>query len=562
MSGSERWIIAGVGVVALAAVVGIVIFGLDLLSPPERVEIERTERSSAAEEDRADDLDFDEPARPKPVVRREPDASPEPEDFDVVGIVTGRCVDQDRQPVAGAYVALHRGSPGTDLEAGELLADETTAEDGSFVLEVPPGDGYGLVGKLDGFADAKMIGIAVVENEATKVRDLRFVLAASLSGHVYSESGGAVEGARVLAVLQPKLGAGIERTPGPSAITDGSGFYEIKNLPPGVKNVFAGAPGYATRMVRDVSIDEGADVTGVDITLLEGRKIDGIVMDLETSLPIEGARVTALPTVFDDPSRAEATTDATGAFELTGLASFGYRVQASAKGYVPSGIQVWQSGLPSLELFMARNGGIRGRVFPGDGGAFDGPVTIRYGRALNEREPNAKEVGIQGIGQRVTAEADGSFEIYDLNPGKWILEAWAEGYSYIRSEPVELQKGEWIDGVVLSLGRGGEVRGRVSAAIDGASVEGAKVRVPGRRSTAVHPPESVRRLCAHELYGQRRLLRDRRIGAGPEEDRSRASRLQLDREDRDRHAGQWRSARCRGSRALLGGDGRWRDSCE
>jgi len=478
MSGSERWIIIVVGLVAVAAVVGIVFFGMDLLSPPEPVEVPRADRDGRAEAGRdTDDLEFDEPSRPRRVERREPDPRTEPEEAPRVGWVTGRCVDQNRRPVGGAYIALHRSSMGADLEDGELLADETTADDGTFALEVPPGKSYGIVGKLEGFADTKMIGIAVVEGETTSVRDLRFVVGSTLSGHVYSENGGGIEGARVLAVLQPKLGAGIDRTPGPSATTDASGYYEIRNIPPGIKNVFAGAQGYATRMVRDVTIDEGEDVSGVDITLSEGKAIEGVVLDLETSLPIAGARVTAQPTVFDDPVRSEATTDETGAFRLTGLATFGYRVQVRAKGYVPSGYQVLQHGMPPAEFFLARNGGIRGRVFSDSGEAIDAPITIRYGNALGEREPNAKEVGIQGIGQRITAEADGSFEIYDLNPGRWILEAWADGYSYVRSETIDLQKGQWVDGVVLSLGRGGEIRGRVTAAIDGASIEGAKVSV-------------------------------------------------------------------------------------
>jgi len=476
MSGSDKWLVVGVGLLAGAAVLGGILFGLTALvsSPPEVDPVDRPE-GTASDRDGDHGVDrIDVPDPPAPGQPRRPGGRSSPgtgDDAAAVSGVHGRVVDVNRRPVRGAEVRLYQTSVRRPThERGEELQSTTTDLDGKYrFADVEPGTGYIVEATLQSFAPATLAGITVHAEEPTKIRDLRMVTGATIRGTVLDANGLPIAGARVLAVVQKVLGTNIFDTPGDHATTDGSGYYEIRHVPPGVRTVYAGARGYGTVAVPDVTLEDQVDVENVDFRLPEGGRITGYVYEVDTSVPIEGARINAVPVKRTDPTRASTRTDANGFFELVDLSDSAFRITVRKEGYVPPGFRSARHGA-ELEFFMERNGGVRGVVVDAASGAPIPSFRIRYGEDRGGK--------ITGPGRhREFEDENGAFEVFDLNPNRWIFEAWADGYAFAKSEPIEIEKGQWREGVVLQLERGAEVRGRVVSALDGSPIGAATVSV-------------------------------------------------------------------------------------
>lgn len=499
MSG-ERWIMAVVGVAIGIGVLLFVIFGLGVFSGPEPVErSDRGERDTSrpAKAVETTTAPRNEPQRPN----RRPEPAPQKKvEDEAVGYFTGRVVTSEKKPVAGAEVHVSRldsdaRARGEEAEVLDVVG--FTKDDGTFAVTVPAGQGYILAAAKSGYAEAKMIGLAVDVGETRPIRDMILFEGGRIFGIVTDADGGPISGATVVASVQKQLGlglgGGIARLRGESATTDGSGFYEIRNVPPGVRHLYAAAEGYAPEVVYDVTIDNGGEDREENFDLSRGLMITGHVYDLESNVPVEGAQVTATPVRTTDPSRGNAITDASGYFELTGLSKYAFHVQARKKGYVPSHRNVSTHEQPPLEVFLTRNGGVQGQVLDLATGQPVESFTLRFGPVEDKR--------IQGIGRSVSFDdGTGNFEIYDLNPEAYIFEAYADGYSYAATEPVPLGKGEWVQGLVIQLGRGGEVTGSVTAAIDGAPVAGVLVEV---RPDDTRPPFILSQINPHYVRSAR-----------------------------------------------------------
>lgn len=469
MSGSERWMVIGVGVLAGIGLLIFLIFGLGIFDPAPP--LERTERVAREEVSEPDEPRVSAPTENRSrKTTRKADRQHEPEVVDVPAIA-GRTVTRDKAPLAGAEVTVRVIDPTNrvPLEDADAVQSAFTDADGMYrFFGLEPGT-YGVLAQKDGFSSAKMSGVKVEEGKTRRLRDLIFVVGGSISGHVFAAEGGAVAGARVVTLVQKKLGMSIESQPGPHAITDGSGYYEIRNVPPGVRNVFAGAEGYATQMQVDVTVDDSQPTEGVDFSLRTGKQITGYVYELETNMPIEGVNVVANAVVYKDPTRGQAVTDENGYFVMDGISQYSYRTRATKKGYVPSGIHIAAAG-SEMEYFLVRNGGVRGQVVDAATGVGIADFKLRFGDASGD--------SIQGIGKTISvSDPSGNFEVYDLNPKTYVFEAWADGYTYSRTEPLELAKGAWLDGVVIRLGKGAEVSGQVVQSLDGTPIAGAPVVV-------------------------------------------------------------------------------------
>ena len=291
----------------------------------------------------------------------------------------------------------------------------------------------------------------------------------TIRGMVTDDNGNPIAGAKVLALIQRKLGTDIQVAAGPSDVTDGAGYYEIQLLQPGMKTVYAGAEGFATGAVFEIAVEDELDVDEVNIELMRGQMITGTVVEYETDIPLEGVKIVATPTVWKDATRGNAVTDEAGYFEMGGLAKWAYRVQAKKEGFIPSGFQI-SAGGHSMQFFMVKSGGFRGRVIDAQTGAPIERYTIRYGEARGE------EIVGTGMPKRNIDDPDGVFEIYDVNPNTWIVEAWAPGYAYVKSEPIEVAKSQWVDGIELRLGRGASIGG-VAVDVNGSPISGATVAV-------------------------------------------------------------------------------------
>lgn len=242
---SKQWFLGGIAVLAAVALLGLLAtrmdLGLDAEGPPEggppaaRSGIEALEPAPSP-------LGLDSPAESS---RREPIASEskgagsgaasgtsgEP------GSVVGTVLERAGVPVAGVVVKLAR----TDVEeespsaprAEEAPPNAASGADGAFRIEgVAPGR-YVLTAVHGDFAMVTLDWLRIEPGARVQAGTLVLSPGGTIRGTVTDERGAPIPGARVLAVLQRRLGLGIWRTPGPAAVTDADGRYEIRNVPPG-----------------------------------------------------------------------------------------------------------------------------------------------------------------------------------------------------------------------------------------------------------------------------------------------------------------------------------------
>jgi hypothetical protein len=145
---------------------------------------------------------------------------------------------------------------------------------------------------------------------------------------------------------------------------------------------------------------------------------------------------------------------------------------------MPFPTHVCTGGTRDLVFYMERNGGIRGRVVDASGSPVDS-FSVRYGEVTGNQ--------IIGFGKRKSfSDSGGFFEIYDLDPDEYLLEAWADGYAFARSQPIPVKKGQWVEGITLYLGEGSTLEGVLVEELSGSPVRGAEVLVrPADKMAAI-----------------------------------------------------------------------------
>ncbi len=159
----------------------------------------------------------------------------------------------------------------------------------------------------------------------------------SISGQVLNEDGEPVPGARVL-VIDPAA-----PRPVAGGRADESGAFTIKGVPAGTFALRAAAPGtpYADEFYENatgpdeatpVTVEAGAEVTGIVFSLPVGGSISGQVTD-EDGNPIADGHVEAVNRDLDVRRRANTAED--GSYRIEGLMAGEYLVHARARSYAP-----------------------------------------------------------------------------------------------------------------------------------------------------------------------------------------------------------------------------------
>lgn len=167
---------------------------------------------------------------------------------------------------------------------------------------------------------------------------------------------------------------------------------------------------------------------------------------------------------------AEAGDD--GGFELVGLDTGRYVLSASHPGYSQTALEV-AAGETNAELQLGEEVRLSGRVVAAGSGepiASFG-VVVQRRRGTLERSHVASTTGFSG---------DGTFVVDGLEPGNYVVYAAASGYAPSQHVDVELPElPAQGPAVVLELGEGGTITGRVTDAQSGEALEGARVSLEG-----------------------------------------------------------------------------------
>ena len=208
--------------------------------------------------------------------------------------IEGSVVDRQGKPIVGVEIkvstlpypidgSIHYAVPQPD----PLLAPAITDNLGRFAMMLPEGVGAGLRA-----SHPRYFGPGSSAKADSRVLDpLILEPAGGITGKVTDATGKPVAGAKVGAqIIEYRL-----RIPGEGeAVSDEHGRFLIGGLEPGVFNLlFEGVPGHdqlTARAVEGVRVRAGAD-TPADLTVIEGRPLQGVVIDGGTDQPVAGISV-------------------------------------------------------------------------------------------------------------------------------------------------------------------------------------------------------------------------------------------------------------------------------
>lgn len=390
--------------------------------------------------------------------------------------VSGRVVDERGAPVAEADVDM-----GTMpmLAFGDPAARTDAA--GGFVIPDQPQSGeLYLAARAEGFAAGQPTRLHLPPQGPV---ELLLHRGRVLEGRVVDEATtGPVAGARVEASQSQRrsMGGGgmtisfVSTGGGTVAETDGDGRFRLEGLGVGAYDLKATARGFRETTLA-VRLAEGEAPRPVTVTLKAGLPLEGLILDPGGS-PAVGVRVHAEPASADQtrmearPAPASTRSGDDGAFRLEGLAPG--RVVVSAR----SDEGAWARELAEagqerpVELRLEPGGGVQGRVVA-EGGESVGEVEVGgWGASMQ-----------QDLGT-VRVEADGTFAVERVVPGRYELWALAPGWSRA-TETVTVEPGRMAE-VALTLHKGGTVIGRVLG-LGSAELERCQVFASGSRAKPV-----------------------------------------------------------------------------
>jgi len=240
--------------------------------------------------------------------------------------VTGRVVDYQARPVAGATVVCYerKGSP----LSFELLGRAYTTSDGRFSLQV----------ETEGFftclvAGKQGLALGWKEIERAGNTTIRLGRPSLFKGTVMDEAGRPVPGAKVRICLKNEMMARREIAPllpegWYTTRTDAQGQFLFDNVPEGSTADFGvEAPGRASTWTTcDFGLRQGeqfaAGRTDIRTVLPPEACIKGQVVDEHTGRRLAGVRILARPISHPNWQYClnEVHSDQNGRFELTGLA--------------------------------------------------------------------------------------------------------------------------------------------------------------------------------------------------------------------------------------------------
>jgi protocatechuate 3,4-dioxygenase beta subunit len=412
--------------------------------------------------------------------------------FRIEGVPTGRWI-------ADAYAPGYLSPGGVELEAGRGVPELALERGGAIEGRVLDGDGRPIAGAT---VRALTSGTSPVELSAEVERDRlrrysgRTAASTSDVGTVTNDPQllqrgelGVMIGpipplpspgsdiARAAAVVDPNAAAataGLLTEPPALAVdearasiwvTGADGRYRIRGFSKAKATVLAGADGFAEARSREVPIDAGQVITGVDVVLTAGTYLVGKVTD-QRGAPVIGAEVAAAPKVG---APLAAFSDESGEYRL-GPLSGAAELRASAYGHVEVRREI------ELAAVKGATAGERREDFVLEVADATLAGTVEDSTGVPVKGAQLEVVDGAGERRHATAAADGTFSI-DLLP---------RGHVRVRVEHPEYPAAE-LDAIAsvtservhLRLAIGGAVEGALLDASSGAPLAGQTLAARG-----------------------------------------------------------------------------------
>jgi protocatechuate 3,4-dioxygenase beta subunit len=221
------------------------------------------------------------------------------------------------------------------------------------------------------------------------------------------------------------------------------GRFRLDGVPPGRLRVMVETEeAFATTESREIALEDGETVAGVELDLSQAGSVAGKVVDSDGN-PIADAEVVARGE--RSPRARRTMTTSRGGFRIDRFPSGSARLRIRADGYseqVVEDVAVSPGEVSVVEVTLERGSGVWGKVTTPDGK----PARRAFVMLLSGEE----EAAI------VRTRRDGSYRL-DVRPepGARVL---AVSPARAKSQPAAARPGARVD---LTLGGGGIVRGRV-----------------------------------------------------------------------------------------------------
>lgn len=282
--------------------------------------------------------------------------------------------------------------------------------------------------------------------QPVNVENVRIVLErmGSISGQVYDNEGNPV---RAFSVSPKKLidGRPLPKVPA-KTFQNPNAEFRYDGVEPGEYQVILGAPGYTVEILDNIQVQSDSVTNLGRITLGQGGRISGRVLDATNGQPVYGATVTVvggdaqfLPPVPEvgvrrpskNSRRNVVRTDRNGFFEIIGLSVDGVSLRIEHRSYM----SISESGIPAgstdLLFEMDQGGVITGRVLNGDGVALPQQQVFLMGNGKNDRQ---------------VTDRKGFFTFTGLVDGRYTLRASQIGMKEAtRSGPLEKAPSVTVD---------------------------------------------------------------------------------------------------------------------
>lgn len=413
--------------------------------------------------------------------------------------ITGTISDAGGTPLIGATVDACADTTG-QCEFDQTASDGTYEIVGlgpdHYRVQVSPPDGsdqlfgyYTPSGPVTEFDQATLIDVTTGDVSGI---DLALDSGVRITGTVRDPEGTPVEGLEIVA----QGGGGL-------AISDASGGYEIRAVPPGeyameVRN--RGLVNYLSGTVVDGVVSdrdaEGTpitvgteDVTGVDIVDSPGFRLSGTLSGAPT--PTSGALIVSAD---GDPFAFGVNLGPTGAWTIPGLRPGPYKLTFQVDGDFGSFLGYWRSDGTLTQDFDAAT---LIEIVDADVGGLDAavpPAPSVRGRVIGEEGSPIAHAFVQmcaGSAGCVSgfSALDGSFHFDRVPSGSWTLFAGARdhvtgyygpnGFTLAPEDATPIKVGRRsVDGITVVLPSGFEISGRITGQ-DGEGVPDVQVSRSG-----------------------------------------------------------------------------------
>ena len=372
-----------------------------------------------------------------------------------IGTISGTVIDSETlNPIENVEITIK----------GTLYSAITNSNGNYFIDNVTIGT-YSIIATGNGYYPQIIPNQEVISDQNTIVDFILFKIpSGSITGIITdSSSGNPIEGATI-SILGTSY----------SSISNEVGEYIIEDVGMGIYSVTASANGYYPNTVHNQEVFEG-QTTIIDFSLLQippNGSIAGIILDLTTFNPIEGAIVT----IEETSQTAISGVDGTYSIEEVDVGS--YTITADANGYYPDtkvNQQIFEGETTTVNFFLeeAPRGTISGTI-----------TELNTGNPIQGTEITCEKEG--QIAYFTTSGYDGTYIINNLETGIYNVTATAYGYySETKPDQLVLANETTIVDFSLELIPIGTIAGSVYDLETLLWIEGAEINVEGTEYSAI-----------------------------------------------------------------------------